>query len=120
MDRYRYVKRAYHGTREENVQAIAEGGFRLDKLSTNTGNRGAYGAGIYCSPQAQYCIGYTRGGKVLLVCAVLMGKRHQMRNCVVGVPLKEGFDSHTDPTGEAEWVLFDETQILPCFKLTLN
>ncbi len=111
---------AYHGTAESNVDLIVEGGFRLDKLSTNTGNRGAYGAGIYCSPQANYCIGYTRGGKVLLVCAVLMGRRHQMVGVGVGVPLTDGFDSHTDPGGMSEWVLFDEAQILPCFKLILK
>jgi hypothetical protein len=31
---------AYHGTREENVRKIIDTGFLLDKLSTNTGNRG--------------------------------------------------------------------------------
>ncbi len=108
---------AYHGTSEENVNVIAETGFRLDKLAANTGNKGYYGAGCYVSPQASYCMGYCRGGKTLLVCAVLMGKRHTLKQIQMGAPLEPGHDSHTDPTGNAEWVLFDEAQILPCFKL---
>ncbi len=121
------------------MRKIIDTGFLLDKLSTNTGNRGsfvfvflffscfhlsvfvcsAYGAGVYCSPQASYCLGYTRGGKSLLVCAVLMGKRHTCNAVMLGVPLSAGYDSHTDPSGSAEWVLFDEASILPCFVLEL-
>jgi hypothetical protein len=110
---------AYHGTAEKNIDLIVEGGFRLDKLAANTGNRGFFGAGIYCSPQASYCIGYCRGGKTILVCAVSMGRRFCVKNPVVGAPLEKGFDSHTDPSGQAEWVLFDEAQILPCFKIVM-
>lgn len=112
---------AYHGTREENIEKIVATGFLLSKLAANTGNRGAYGAGIYCSPQANYCIGYARGGKSLLVCAVIMGRRYACNSGKpsLGIPLEKGYDSHTDPSGTAEWVLFDEAQILPCFKLTL-
>lgn len=110
---------AYHGTAPQNVALIAESGFRLDKLAANTGNRGYYGAGVYCSPQANYCVGYTRGGKELLVCAVLMGKRFKCPNMMLGCELQKGFDSHTDPTGNSEWVLFQEESILPCFILQM-
>lgn len=98
---------AYHGSREENVSKIVETGFLLSKLSTNTGNRGAYGAGwqiccllrkllnfgflgIYCSPNAGICIGYCRGGKKIIVCAVLMGRRNQCKTVCVGVELAKG------------------------------
>lgn len=108
---------AYHGTSQENVARITETGFLLSKLSTNTGNRGAYGAGIYCSPQASYCVGYARGGRILLVCAVLMGRRYTGPKATLGANLVDGFDSHTDYSGNSEWVLFDEASILPCFHL---
>ncbi len=39
---------AYHGTKSENVGKIVSNGFLLSTLGNNTGNRGAYGAGIYC------------------------------------------------------------------------
>ena len=110
---------AYHGTSQENVGNIAKTGFLLNKLAANTGNRGYFGAGIYCSPNAQVCAGYTRGGKDLLVVAVLMGRRYKCP-MDVGCALKKGYDSHTDPTGISEWVLFEEAQILPCFILTMN
>jgi hypothetical protein len=109
---------AYHGTSSENVRKIAETGFMLSKLAANTGNRGYYGAGIYCSPQANYCMGYCRGGKELLVCAVLMGKRWKCPQMEIGCAKKKGYDSHTDPTGMAEWVLYEEAKILPCFILS--
>lgn len=99
--------------------SIVSGGFLLNKLAANTGNRGAYGAGIYCSPQIMTASAYCQGKK-LIVCAVLMGKRFCCRGIYsLGIPLQSGFDSHTDPNGQQEWVLFDEAQILPCALIEL-
>lgn len=48
---------AYHGTSAENVEKIAQTGFLLSKLASNTGNKGYYGAGCYLSPAATYTLG---------------------------------------------------------------
>lgn len=109
---------AYHGTAEANIEKICKTGFLLSKLASNTGNRGLYGAGIYCSPNASISLGYSRGGNQVLVCAVLMGRRYNKAG--LGSSLQPGYDSHTDPTGMAEWVIFDEAAILPCFLIQVK
>jgi hypothetical protein len=70
------------------------------------------------SPNASVSIGYCRGGRRLLVCAVLMGRRYNKAG--LGSPLQAGYDTHTDPSGTAEWVIFDEAAILPCFLIQLD
>lgn len=104
---------AYHGTSTEGVKGISQTGFLLSKLAANTGNRGFYGAGIYCSQHIQTAMAYCRVGAQLLVCAVLMGKIKKVQPCT-GAPCAEGYDSHEDPSGN-EWVVFKEEYILPTY-----
>lgn len=95
---------AYHGTSTVAIDGISKTGFLLSKLGGNTGNKGFYGAGVYCSKNAQISVGYARDGQ-LLVCAVLMGKIYKCPGMMTGAPLQSGFDSHESPCGN-EWVVF--------------
>ncbi len=81
-------------------------------------DNGWYGKGIYLSPNASVSIGYCRGGSILLVNAVLMGKIFKCTTQINGAPLKAGYDSHQDPSGN-EFVIFDECQVLPCYAIKI-
>lgn len=111
---------AYHGTAEKNVDSILDTGFLLNKLASGTGDRGWYGAGIYFSPNAQVSMGYSRGGKRLIVASVLRGRVWKCPKIDTGCALQKGYDSHTDPQGNAEWVIFHEESILPCFTVNIQ
>jgi len=74
---------AYHGTAETNINSILDRGLLVPgqgkgadvKHATDSG---WWGKGIYLSPNSQLSVGYCRGGKSLLVCAVIMGKKIQV------------------------------------------
>lgn len=112
-EEYAVSKIAYHGTRDTNIASIQEKGFLLSKLSANTGNRGYYGAGIYCSPDVHTA--YCYGRNTVFVLATLQGKQCAVPQ-KVGQPLKEGYDSHRSTSGK-EIALFKEDAILPCYIL---
>lgn len=109
---------AFHGTRVKNITPIVEDNFDLSKLATNTGNQGAYGAGIYFSEFPEVSIGYGNTGKLLL-CKVLPGKSYDCPTTMLGQALQSGYDSHrvrADTEGRGhELVIFDIDQILPCY-----
>ena len=62
----------FHGTGEESIKAITQGGF---KVSYN--KIGAYGKGTYFSKNANYSINYARDGKeqisYMFLCSVIVG-----------------------------------------------
>lgn len=58
-------------------------------------------------------MGYAEGQKFLL-CQVLAGRNYKCPGLCMGVPLKEGYDSHNSPN-DAETVIFDVDQILPYY-----
>jgi hypothetical protein len=65
----------FHGTKDGVAQAIVTGGF--DDLFAQAG--GAFGAGIYFSPQACKSMNYT--GKYLVVCEVALGLEKNRLTC---------------------------------------
>jgi len=109
---------AFHGTKLENIPNIVQANFKLSKLASNTGNRGAYGAGIYFSEFPEVSIGYGNTGRLLL-CRVLPGKSYDCKSQMLGQSLQAGYDSHrhmADAEGRGkELVIFDVDQILPCY-----
>jgi len=110
---------AWHGTAAANVQNIVTNNFSLAKLGAHTGNKGAYGAGIYFSEFAKVSGAYGDG---LMLCKVILGKQYQMTTAQaqVGRSLEPGYDSHVVVSGATskygqEVVIFDVDQILPCY-----
>jgi len=115
---------AYHGTAETNINSILERGLLVPgrgkgKDIGHATDTGFWGGGIYLSPNAALSIGYCRGGKKLLICSVLMGKRYQCTNLMHGGDLMAGHDSHVAPGGQ-EWILFDPAQVLPCYLISFK
>ncbi len=110
---------AFHGTNPTNIDSIMKDNLRLDKLSTNTGNKGNFGAGIYFSEFPNVSTGY---GKLLL-CRVLPGKSYECPGLMIGASLQTGYDSHLfqkDADGRGkELVIFNKDQILPCYVINL-
>jgi hypothetical protein len=114
------------GTAPANIEKIKLSGLLvpgkeypgIGKIGHAT-DSGFWGKGIYLSPNASVSIGYCRGGSVLLINAVLMGKIFKCTGLINGQPLVAGFDSHTDPSGN-EFVLFDECQVLPCYAVVIK
>ncbi|XP_013775656.1 uncharacterized protein LOC106460493 [Limulus polyphemus] len=112
---------AFHGTPSNNVKEIVKNNFKLEKLGANTGNMGAYGAGIYFSEFPTVSLFY---GKGLLLCKVLLGKSYKCDNTMAGAPLQLGYDSHinqTDEDGRGKViVVFNPNQILPCYVINFE
>jgi hypothetical protein len=117
---------AYHGTAEANIEKIKRTGLLVPGKDYGPGigiighatDTGFWGKGIYLSPNAGLSIGYCRGGSVLLINAVLMGRVFKCTTLIHGQPKRDGFDSHQDPSGN-EWILFDERQVLPCYAVKI-
>ncbi len=117
---------AYHGTAEANIEKIKRTGLLVPGKDYGPGigiighatDTGFWGKGIYLSPNASVSVGYCRGGSVLLINAVLMGRIFKCTNLIHGQPKRDGFDSHQDPSGN-EWILFDERQVLPCYAVKI-
>eukprot|EP01087_Luapelamoeba_hula_P016273 TRINITY_DN49_c1_g1_i1.p1 TRINITY_DN49_c1_g1~~TRINITY_DN49_c1_g1_i1.p1 ORF type:complete len:816 (+),score=176.19 TRINITY_DN49_c1_g1_i1:2-2449(+) len=113
---------AYHGTAEHNIDSILDKGLLVpgqDKAVGHATDTGWWGKGIYLSPNHSLSVGYCRGGKKLLLCAVTMGKIYKCSSRIDGGALQVGYDSHEDPSGQ-EYVLFDNTRVLPCYLVTFN
>lgn len=113
---------AFHGTANDaNIESILANNFDIARLAANTGNRGHYGAGIYFSEAARVSLGYAAGHNKLLLCKLLTGREYRIGgtnptgpNPGTGAPLVPGYDSHIVNDG-AEVVIFDSSQILPCY-----
>jgi aprataxin and PNK-like factor len=110
---------AYHGTAETNINSILEKGLLVPgkgdgKTVQHATDSGWWGGGIYLSPDSSLSIGYCRGGKKLLICSVIMGRRFNVTERMDGADLKENYDSHVACNG-TEWVLFEPSQVLPCY-----
>jgi hypothetical protein len=122
----------FHGTTNEaNIENILTNNFDIGRLAANTGNRGAYGAGIYFSELANVSAAYAARGQVtkLLLCKLLTGREFKIggsnpspgsagRN-MLGAPLEPGYDSHVVNDGQ-EIVIYDAAQILPCYVVSWN
>lgn len=109
---------AFHGTTLEKAHEIIMTNFRLDKLGSNTGNQGCYGAGIYFSEFVGTSKAY---GTAVLLCRLLPGRSYDInqQQATLGSPLTPGYDSHRvakDHKGRGqELVIFNVDQILPCY-----
>ncbi|KAJ7022441.1 hypothetical protein C8F04DRAFT_1138204 [Mycena alexandri] len=126
----------FHGTPRQNVGSIVSSGFVVPGNPTRAGQGvevrygTTWGQGIYTSPDPCYSLSYTddtrsRGptafpGQKLIVCSVLMGKRHDVYDYRRYSPeVEEGYDSHVSPS-ELEYVVFEGAQVLPLFVLHLT
>ncbi|KAF5385950.1 hypothetical protein D9615_002665 [Tricholomella constricta] len=130
-DRYGQETIVFHGTLRRNVGSIVRSGFIVPGEKTATGE---HVQGIYTSPDPDYSLSYTdwtpeggvKGrrrllpGQKLIVCAVLMGRRHLMSSTRRLKPtVEQGFDSHVSPN-EMEYVVFNSAQVLPLYVLHLG
>lgn len=110
---------AYHGTAEANINSILEKGLLVPgkgagKDVGHATDNGWWGGGIYLSPDHSLSIGYCGGGRKLLICSVIMGRRYRVTERMDGGDLVEGYDSHVAEEGK-EWVIFEPSQVLPCY-----
>lgn len=86
------VIQGFHGTREENITVISEGGFdpAYNKVS-------AYGKGTYFARNAAYSFSYMHPGKehisYMFLCDVILGKSHQG---MTNQEIPAGYDSFVD------------------------
>eukprot|EP01006_Ploeotia_vitrea_P065641 TRINITY_DN93579_c0_g1_i1.p1 TRINITY_DN93579_c0_g1~~TRINITY_DN93579_c0_g1_i1.p1 ORF type:complete len:478 (+),score=72.72 TRINITY_DN93579_c0_g1_i1:178-1434(+) len=103
----------FHGAKSSNIDSIIKQNFQLSKVGSAT-DAGWWGGGIYFSEFPSLSIGYCRGGEKFLLCQILVGKTFHCTHQITGAPLKHGFDSHRDPSGQ-EIVIFDNHQILPYY-----
>jgi len=125
-----------HGTNLGYAEKICLTGFaNLSMLDT-----GFYGAGIYFTTNAEYCIPYfTQNNPVLILSWVIPGniypviERHDSHSTLLGKPLIGGYGSHyiltskdgtihADPSLNIydEIVIQQETQICPAFILEFS
>ncbi len=112
----------FHGTRDDaNIENILTNNFDIGRLAANTGNRGAYGAGIYFSELANVSAAYAGGVKKVLLCKLLTGREYRIDadRHMLGAPLQPGYDSHVVAGGQ-EIVIYDAAQILPCYVISWN
>lgn len=136
----------YHGCPiNESIENIRNNGFDLNKLGTNTGNKGLYGAGIYFSKNPNGAAGYSVTGSNcdgqefynVIISKVLVGKSFAVpapKTVIIesktsdigefktiyeheGKDLMIGYDSHSFKN---EIVIFDTAQILPLGILYLH
>jgi hypothetical protein len=110
---------SFHGTTNDaNIENILANNFDISRLAANTGNRGAYGAGMYFSERADVSQAYAARGGVnkLLLCKLLTGREYKIGagQQMLGAPLQAGYDSHVVNDGQ-EVVIYDAAQILPCY-----
>jgi len=115
---------AYHGTAEANINSILERGLLVPGKGSGADvkhatDNGWWGGGIYLAPDPQLSIGYCRGGKKLLICSVLMGRRYIVNQRMDGAGLQAGHDSHV-ACGGTEWVIFEPSQVLPCYLVSFK
>ena len=86
------------------------------------GSPGAYGRGFYFTKCPGYAIRHCGGKHVLLLCKVLLGNSHDMRNLPKsGCPRNPGFDSHISSSilsPRSEVVVFEPEQVLPVYRIT--
>lgn len=101
---------AFHGTAVKNVGNIIQKGLLMPGRS--------HVRGIYTSPYASYSFRYSESRSPgvesvpVFVCAVIRGKAYDGYNNT----LEAGYDSHGSGK-HGEWVVFDESRILPLFVL---
>jgi len=115
---------AYHGTAEANINNILDKGLLVPGKGAgatvaHATDSGWWGGGIYLAPNCQLSISYCRGGKKLLICSVLMGKRYIVTQRMDGADCMVGHDSHV-ACGGTEWVIFDPAQVLPCYLVSFT
>eukprot|EP00455_Lapot_gusevi_P019645 TRINITY_DN2097_c0_g11_i1.p1 TRINITY_DN2097_c0_g11~~TRINITY_DN2097_c0_g11_i1.p1 ORF type:complete len:311 (+),score=66.63 TRINITY_DN2097_c0_g11_i1:89-934(+) len=105
---------AFHGTSKDSVDNIIRNNFDMRRISSNTGDYGYFGKGFYFSEFVCTSMGYNQNQSSLLLSKVLIGRQYKCPDMMEGAPLMPGYDSHLSPDG-TEVVIFDNTQILPCY-----
>ena len=117
----------YHDTRPGTIPAIVRDNLQLSHAGET--DSGWFGAGLYFSKHADYCMQYYSTGAFQRVKAgdtgkllrfdILPGRMHQMQSVKTGCARKEGFDSHVSPN-QFEYVMFDSRHILPTHVLSFE
>ena len=95
----------FHGTAPANVQAIMTGGFKVGgrDLGVPVANGTAHGAGVYSAKGPGTPMGYTKGGKEIILARAMQGKigARERSDC---------WEPHRD------WAIFrDGKQLLPTY-----
>lgn len=114
------IRTVYHGTRPENIDSIVRENLAMDKKGQT--DSGCFGAGMYFSRYADYCMQYHTTGQWkrveagdrgrLLQFDILPGRQYEVDHARMVIARRDGFDSHVSPN-EFEYVLFDARHILP-------
>ena len=136
----------FHGAPRHVISSIVRYGFLIP--GQQIGKTGAqvsmasgafYGVGIYSSPSIEFASFYGRwspgsGGDLdffnpsqipgfrMIVCATLMGRPIQVSHeeaYLTSKILKDGAHSQVSPNG-LEYIIFDNTQIIPCYVLHVD
>ena len=136
----------FHGAPRHVVSSIVRYGFlipgqQIGKTGTQVSmSSGAFfGVGIYSSPSIEFASFYGRWspgsgedldffnpsqvpGFRMIVCATLMGRSIQVSHeeaYLTSKILKDGAHSQISPNG-LEYIIFDKTQIIPCYVLHVD
>ncbi|KAF8070017.1 hypothetical protein FPV67DRAFT_996493 [Lyophyllum atratum] len=130
----------FHGTSYKNVGSIVRSGFVVPGQRAASGKAigircgTTWGQGIYTSPSPSYGLRYANyaykdgmkgrhrllPGQKLIVCAVLMGRRHHVVTPRrLNTNVEPGFDSHVSPN-KKEYIVFNSAQVLPLYVLHLG
>lgn len=104
---------AFHGTTQDCIDPIVKQNFDITKVGKRMSNFGYFGRGIYFSEKAHYASSYSTTNSLIL-CKLLMGKTYKCPQIRLGIPCEQGYNSHRGQGGD-EIVIFDNTQILPCY-----
>lgn len=114
------VRTVYHGTRPRNIDSIVRENLSMEKKGQT--DSGWFGAGMYFSRYADYCMQYYTTGQWkrveagdrgrLLQFDIMPGRQYQVDHARMMIARRDGFDSHVSPTG-FEYVMFDARHIRP-------
>ena len=123
----RAIRTVYHGTHPDNIAAIIQNNLSMEKKGQL--DSGWFGAGMYFSQYADYCMQYHTTGKFervkagdsgkLLQFDILPGRMHQLEEVKMGGEREMNFDSHCSPN-EFEYVMFDPRHVLPRYVISFE
>jgi len=101
----------YHGTHPRNHELIAAQGLKVGGRDVLMATGNAYGSGIYVGTEPDTALGYARGSRAFLFCAVLMGNYTDSATVY-----KSGAGTQWDALDMGFFcVAYKEEQVLPCY-----